>query len=339
MGESLQTFIDVYMPEVETELRRIVARSNGETYRTLHYMLAYHLGWEGEGAGASTTGKRLRPLITLLTTQASDGDWHNSLPAAACVELIHNFSLIHDDIEDNSPTRRGRQTVWSRWGVPQAVNAGDAMFSLAHLALLRLAETTSIEIAFQAAQVVHQTCLGLTKGQFLDISFESHSDVSIEDYWQMSRGKTAALFAACFELGALCAGAAAERCAAYHRLGESLGLAFQALDDLLGIWGDPKRTGKSAASDLLEGKKTLPVLFGVNKRGNFDQRWRQGKILPYEVEGLAAQLEKEGARAYTLETAARLTNEALAAMEQAAPQGEAGHALAALVNNLLERDM
>ena len=161
MSDQLQT--QEMLEAIENELHRSVA-DPGESELTQYYsMLAYHLGWEGEGAGPEARGKRIRPLLVLLTCAAAGGNWKDALPAAASVELVHNFSLIHDDIQDDSPLRRGRETIWRRWGIPQAINAGDAMFTLAHLSLLRLEETTSPEITTRAANTLHQACLQLTK--------------------------------------------------------------------------------------------------------------------------------------------------------------------------------
>ncbi len=320
---------------IENEMRRVLALADGERYRHLRYMMAYHLGWEGEGAGPKASGKRVRPILVLLTAAAAGGDWRAALPAAAAVELLHNFSLIHDDIEDNSATRRGRPTVWKLWGIPQAVNTGDAMFTLANTAILRL--ELPPERTLQAARIFQRACLRLTQGQFLDISYEEARSLPLEAYWPMVGGKTAALLAACTELGALCAGAPPETQEAYREFGEKLGLAFQALDDELGIWGDEALTGKSAASDLLEGKKSLPVLYGLAQEGEFARRWMAGPLTPAEIPALAARLEAEGARAYTQETAARLTDEALAALGRADPQGEAAESLRALARRLLGR--
>ncbi|MFH1636287.1 MAG: polyprenyl synthetase family protein [Chloroflexota bacterium] len=331
----------IYLAGIEIELRQTVGRANGPDLEELHYIIAYHLGWEGEEAGPKARGKRIRPLLVLLTCAAASGDastdWQRALPAAAAVELVHNFSLLHDDIEDNSPLRRGRPTVWARWGIPQAINTGDAMFVLAHLALSRLAETTSPGIALQAANVLQSACLHLTQGQYLDISYENRSDLSLEDYWPMINGKTAALLAACTELGALAADVKSSTRTAYRDFGRDLGLAFQVLDDLLGIWGDAAKIGKSNASDLVEGKKSLPVLYGLAQNGPFAQRWLEGPITPADVPSLAVQLETEGARAYSQDTADRLTRQALYALTATQPKGEAGEALMELANQLLKR--
>jgi geranylgeranyl diphosphate synthase type I len=306
-------------------------------------MLAYHLGWvddraRPEARGKEARGKHIRPLLVLLACAAAGGDWRRALPAAAGVELVHNFSLIHDDIQDNSPYRRGRKTVWKVWGVPQAINAGDAMLALAHLGIMNLEETTDAACAFQAARILQQACLELTKGQYLDLAYEAHERLSLEDYWLMVGGKTAALLAAATELGALVAAAPESRRAAYREFGRYLGLAFQAQDDILGIWGDAGLTGKSAESDLLAGKKSLPVVFALAQDGPFAKRWMHGPIRPEEIPAMANQLEVEGARAYAQESAAHLTDQALAALTQAKPQGQAGEALTGLAKRLLKRD-
>ncbi len=336
---ALQNFIDQCLPAIESELQQVVKTAREPHYQGLHEMTTYHMGWEGEGAGPKARGKRVRPLLVLLSTASAGGEWVNALPAAAAVELVHNFSLIHDDIEDNSPLRRGRPTVWKIWGLAQAINAGDTMFTLAHLAVMGLKKTTSPIIALQATHLLQQTCLHLTQGQYLDIAYEEKTDLAIEDYWPMVAGKTGALLAACTELGALVADVDNETRNFYRNFGRDLGLAFQALDDYLGIWGNTDLTGKSVASDLVEGKKTLPVLYGLEKNGAFAKRWRQGPVTQGEVPEIAKQLEAEGGRAFTQDEAERLTSSALQSLEDADPQGDAGQALAELANQLLKRDV
>jgi geranylgeranyl diphosphate synthase, type I len=334
---SLQEFIDLYIPEIEAELARVVEQSREPHYHELHKMMSYHMGWEGEGAGPKARGKRVRPLLVLLTCAAAGCDWHDALPAAAAVELVHNFSLIHDDIEDNSALRRGRPTVWKIWGLAQGINAGDTMFTLAHMAVLRMEETSTLPNTLKAASILQQTCLQLTQGQYLDISYEDRQDLTIKNYWPMVGGKTAALLANCTKLGALVADVDDQIVHLYYQFGRNLGLAFQALDDFLGIWGDADKIGKSTASDLIEGKKSLPVLFGLEQGGKFSKRWKQGPISPEEVPEVAAQLETEGGREYTKKEADRYTQRALNALHDAQPQGAAGEALSELADKLLKR--
>jgi geranylgeranyl diphosphate synthase type I len=324
---------------IEGELHKSLDDQGEADLRQYYSMLTYHLGWEGEGAGPEARGKRVRPLLLLLTCAAAGGDWQNALPAAAAVELIHNFSLIHDDIQDNSPIRRGRETVWKRWGVAQAINAGDAMLTLAHLSLLRLERTTSPTITTQAANTLQLACLQLTKGQYLDLEFETQPQLPMKAYWQMVGGKTAALLGACTELGAIVANTPKSRREAFRDFGYRLGLAFQAQDDILGIWGDAALTGKSNESDLIAGKKSLPVIFGLQQEGPFAARWVQGSIQPQETKTLADQLENEGAQTYTQESANMMTEQALQSLSEANPKGQAGESLISLANSLLRREV
>jgi geranylgeranyl diphosphate synthase type I len=333
----LEPFYEIMLPVIESSLQHAVAGSFRPKLEEMHRMLEYHMGWEGEGAGPEARGKRIRPLLVLLSAASAGGDWEKALPGAAAVELIHNFSLVHDDIQDQSPTRRGRTTLWTRWGVAQAINAGDALFSLAQTALLELADTVSLPAALSASRALNETCLSLTQGQFLDLAYEDRQDLSIEDYWPMVAGKTAALISSCTYIGALAAQVDPKTCEVYRKFGELLGLAFQVQDDLLGIWGDARRLGKSTASDLVSGKKSLPVLYGLGLNGDFARRWMRRGITEEEVPGLALQLEAEGGHLFGEQQADRLTKEALAALTSAYPQGEAGEALCELAEYLLKR--
>jgi geranylgeranyl diphosphate synthase type I len=330
--------LESLLPAIETELQRQIARLDQPRLEPFHSMLTYHMGWSGEDAGPEATGKRVRPLLTLLTTAACGTDWQPALPAAAAVELVHNFSLVHDDIQDNSEKRHGRPTTWVKWGVPLAINVGDALFVLSNLALIDLSKDYPAESVIQVAQILHETCLDLTRGQYLDMSYESRNDLSIDDYWPMIAGKTAALLAACCQIGAILGKADEAAIAAYRDFGHYLGLAFQVQDDILGIWGDETTTGKSAAGDLLEGKKSLPVLFGLSKNGPFAQRWLGGPLTIVEVPALAEQLAREGARDYTQQAADQMTDLAIQSLRLADPQGEAGETLSDLANRLLKRE-
>lgn len=346
---ALSTLTLSMLPAVEDEMHTIVdlvqvpampadhLEPLAENWQVLHHMLAYHLGWTEPGTDAG--GKRIRPLLVLLVTAASGEDWHKALPAAAAVELLHNFSLIHDDIEDNSPLRRGRATLWTKWGIPQTINTGDVMFTLANLALLRLQPQVNAKCTLEAAQVFFKTCLALTQGQYLDMAYETTRTLPMAAYWPMVIGKTASLLAACTELGACVSSTSQEIRREYRLFGLNLGLAFQVQDDLLGIWGNEQQTGKSAESDLLSGKKSLPVLYGLHQAGPFAQRWLSGPIQPEEVEALAEQLRAEGAYDYAKETSRELTTKAVHALEAANPQDDAGHALLELAESLLSRSV
>ncbi len=322
---------------IEAELQKQVSRLDAPRTKPFHEMLTYHMGWTGDGAGPEATGKRIRPLLVLLCTSACRANWQFALPAAAAIELVHNFSLVHDDIQDNSSKRRGRDTAWVKWGAPMAINVGDALFVMSSQAIIDLKENYSSDVVMKAAEILHNTCLDLTRGQFLDMSYEERSDLGVEDYWHMISGKTSALIAACCHIGALLGGADEEKQEVYRSYGHYLGLAFQVQDDILGIWGDENVTGKSVASDLVEGKNSLPVLAGLEKKGKFAERWSQGPIKPEEVREVSRLLASEGGLLAAQEAAKQMTDLALRSLEEAEPQGEAGDALFELTNRLLGR--
>jgi len=334
---NFKEYAEMMRPEIEISMREIVDVYLPSEYLELKQMLAYHLGWEGEGAGLKAQGKRIRPLLVLLSTESAGGKWRQALPAAAAVELLHNFSLIHDDVQDEGEMRRGRPTVWKIWGEAQAINAGDLMFTLSNLAILKLGEMVSPEKALESARIFNETCVQLTKGQYLDMAYEKNQNLTIDAYWPMVSGKTAALLASCAELGAVVAGCDDSRRSIYRQFAYNLGLAFQVWDDWLGVWGDAAIVGKSTDSDLVSGKKSLPILYGLGLRGEFYQRWMQGPINPVDVPVLADLLAKEGAKEYTLREADRLTGEALNALEQIGAANEASTVLRELANLLLNR--
>ncbi len=335
---NLKQYIEIMVPEIEKELQRQVARLDEPHTKLFHEMVTYHMGWTGEGAGQEATGKRIRPLMVLLATASCGADWKSALPAAAAVELVHNFSLVHDDVQDNSDKRRGRPTVWTQWGVPMAINVGDGIFVMANQAIMDLTKAHPALTVVQAATILHNICLDLTRGQFMDMSYEERTDLKMDDYWPMIGGKTSALLSACTHIGALLGNADEKSQENYRQFGYHLGLAFQVQDDILGIWGDEAVTGKSAASDLVEGKNSLPVLYGLEKNGAFAKRWKQGPIKANEVKEVAAQLENEGARQYAIEMSHKETEKALAYLKESNSQGEAGEALLELAKKLLKRE-
>ena len=326
---------------IEEELESQVARLNRPRTGLFHEMLTYHMGWTGEGAGAEAAGKRIRPLLLLLVVASvkvgDEAYWLRALSAAAAVELIHNFSLVHDDIQDNSDKRRGRKTVWVTWGAPMAINVGDALFVIANQAAFDLAKNYPAEAVLRAVSILNDSCLDLTRGQFMDMSYENRDNLDVDDYWAMIGGKTSALLSACTHIGALLGGADEIKQEACRLFGYHLGLAFQVQDDILGIWGDEALTGKSAASDLVEGKNSLPILFALGKRGMFAERWMKGPVTAGEVKEVMSLLEADGAKEFAEEMSRIETQKALEYLNKVNPEGEAGEAIRQLVNMLLKR--
>ena len=296
-------------------------------------MLHHHMGWDAHAPLAA--GKRTRALLVLLCAGASGGRWQRALPVAAAVELAHNFSLVHDDIQDGSTLRRGRPTVWSVWGRAQGINAGDALFAHAHLALARAAQLPPA-MRVRALELLGAACVELTAGQQLDLAFESEALVQPEQYLRMAHGKTAALLAAAAEMGALAGGATARVRAHYRSFGAQLGIAFQIRDDLLGIWGTGA-SGKSVASDIESRKKTLPLVYGCSVSPALASAYRpraQGGAGTAEI---IALLEQAGARAYTEAREQAAARAAEAQLLLASPRGVAGRALRELTAQLLGR--
>jgi geranylgeranyl diphosphate synthase type I len=337
---SLQKFFTKYIPLIEAEMRLHLPLPAG-TLRAYYGMLHYHLGWADEHfePAHSPAGKRVRPVLCLLACESAGGAFKAALPAAAAIELLHNFSLIHDDIEDNSPTRRGRTTVWKLWNLPQAINAGDGLFTIAHRALERLTpDGVDYGRALRALRVqvlFNQTCLALTHGQHLDIDFETRPSVTVDEYMGMIGDKTAALTGASTAIGALVGGVEpGERLTDYQGFGRELGLAFQIQDDILGIWGDEAVTGKSTASDLVMRKKTLPVLYGLEQAPALRQLYAAPTM---DVAETLRLLETAGAREFAQSRAEEHHRLALEALERSGASGEAGAALRELALSLLNR--
>ncbi len=255
-----------YRQAIEESLRALTATLPASS-ALLRRMFEYQLGWvasDGAPLHGAGGGKRLRPILCLLCCEAVGGAWQAALPAAAAIELVHNFSLIHDDIEDDGGTRHGRPALWKVWGLAQALNTGDAMWALARIAVHELRGTGhSGAKVLSVVKLLDDAGLALCVGQFHDISFETAPAVTLAQYEQMVSGKTVALLRAATEAGAQLGCSDTRRHEQFATFGRELGLAFQVVDDLLGIWGDPRSTGKSALTDILTRKKTLPILLAL----------------------------------------------------------------------------
>ncbi len=340
MPLALDSFFERYLPPLEDEMLQVLSAFETLPFGGLLGMLRYHLGWADEHFRPVRTsaGKRARPVLCLLVCEACGGDWQAALPAGAAVEMIHNFSLIHDDIEDNDRTRRGRPTVWTLWGQPQAINAGDTLFALAYLALLRLSEhDVSPESVVEATQIIGQTCVQLTGGQYLDMAFETRAEVSVEEYLAMVKGKTAALIACASELGALVAGVSQDQREHLRAFGHYLGMTFQMTDDILGIWGDPALTGKPVGSDIIRCKKTLPILYGLEQEPALGTLLAQGELSEQDVERATQLLLEAGSREYTERLAREYHDCAIAALEVTGLDTPTADVLRELAQVLLER--
>jgi geranylgeranyl diphosphate synthase type I len=265
------------------------------------------------------------------------------MPAAAAVELIHNFSLIHDDIEDASYERHHRPTVWKLWGQSQAINAGDALFTLAYLALLRLKDKgIADEKIVSCAEMLSLACLELCEGQYLDVEYENRLDITVEDYLGMTAKKTAALLAVSTALGAYLGSEDSKLVDFFHLFGRELGISFQICDDILGIWGVEEKIGKSAG-DILQRKKTLPVVYGLqNSKGEARKRleklYSQKSIEREDITEVLEILDQSGARDYAGNLAEQYYYKALAQLEATRLSTSRQAALKETACFLLKRD-
>lgn len=331
-----------YQPDLNAELRLMVGNSS----LPLYHMMRYHLGWV-DALGHDRPqkgGKLLRPGLCLLSCESVGGDWYKALPTAAALELMHNFTLVHDDIEDEDRERRGIPTVWDVWGKPQAINTGDAMHILSRLALLKLEEKgIAAEKVLRAARLLDETCLILCEGQYLDISYEERLDIKIDTYMEMIGKKTAELFACALNLGAIVGTDNEHKIECLSRFGRNLGIAFQVQDDVLGIWGEDSKTGKSSASDIMKKKKTLPIIYGIEKaepeqRTELLQIYGQQVISKGDVPVIMRILSDVGARQYTEETAAKYCDAAMAEMENVDIPNSYKDDLSSLAKSLVGRE-
>jgi geranylgeranyl diphosphate synthase type I len=225
-------------------------------------MLFYHFGYGSYGP--ARRGKRLRPTLLLQVADAEGARIDDALDAAAAIEILHNYSLVHDDIEDGDELRHGRRTLWAVYGIPQALNAGDALCAISFLVLMNATARHSGERVLRMVRVLQEAHATMCDGQSLDLAFERATHVDLAEYHRMIGAKTAALFGASSELGALCAPCDDESVLRYRELGRAYGLAFQIRDDVLGIWGSVYATGKVTGNDIARRKWTFPVVWALS---------------------------------------------------------------------------
>ena len=312
-----------YRELVTAEMRATI----GEAPDGLFAWMRYHLGWEdAEGSPVNASpGKMMRPVGLLLATELCGGDPERSTPAAAAIELVHNFSLLHDDVEDRSDRRRDRPTLWTFTSEAQAINTGDGMFTLARTAMLNLEDRgVPPERTLRAVRELDEACIRLVHGQYLDISFEERDDVTLDEYITMVSGKTAAMFAAPLAIGAIVAGASEATVEAFRTAGRHIGLGFQMVDDVLGIWGDPAVTGKPVGDDIRSRKMTYPVISALERApSGLKALYATPFSGDQEIEAISLLIEQGGGRDATEQRAREERDRALAIVEDAGIVGEA----------------
>lgn len=342
-------------PEVLGRARALVGpalrRAVGALSPELRPLAEYHLGWRDADGGVvgGDGGKGIRPALALLSAEAAGADARVAVPGAVAVELVHNYSLVHDDVIDEDAERRHRPTLWVLYGVGRAIIVGDAMVALAQQVVLSPVETGvcdeapfAPERAARGARRIADATAAMIAGQALDMAYEAIPTVDVADCVQMEAGKTGALLGCAAAIGAVLAGAPDEIAGALSSYGLELGLAFQAVDDLLGIWGDPVATGKPAWSDLRQHKKTLPVVAalssGTARVEELAELLGREHLSEEETARAAALVEECGGRAMTLEEADRRLAAALSALAGADLVPRAAEELADVARFVVDRE-
>ena len=339
--------LEMQAPEVLSRFRNEVdafLRDLLKPYQLPFYdMIRYHLGWIDQNGKAleRSSGKAIRPTLCLMACEATDAGFEVALPAAAAVELVHNFSLVHDDVQDDDRMRRHQPTVWSIWGKPQAINVGTSLRVLANTALRKLEEPACplyIQLAVQ--DLIDRRSLQLIEGQYLDIDFESRNEVSEYDYLGMVHGKTGALIACALESGSLIGGRDRELSERFGVVGWTIGKAFQIKDDILGCWGSDEVSGKPVAGDIRKKKKSYPITLALEKsmdRQELLSIYKKEKLTQEDVDSVLSILDREGTKNHCERKVHDLTDQASAELAQIHLRPERRRDFEELFDFLLDR--
>lgn len=313
----------------------------GSLPHSMRRIAGYHYGWWDENGTPTDAsgGKALRPTLVLLAAEAVGGVASAAVPAAVAIELVHNFSLLHDDVIDGDVTRRHRPTAWSVFGRSAAILAGDSLLTLAFDLLAASGHPDSRE----GMRIVSAAVQSLVEGQSLDVAFEDRDDIGLSECVTMVRGKTGALISAACAIGALFGGGRAAQVDHLRAFGEELGLAFQLVDDLLGIWGDPAVTGKPVYSDLYNRKKSLPVVVALTSRTIAGQELHElyhsdSPLSDTDVERAAELIDVAGGRSWSQAQADERLARAVHRLRSADPVAGAAAELAGLAGLVTRRD-
>ena len=337
----LPQMIDRYGESIQSALRAELSKDSSFVYD----ILRYYMGWADEtgaphrrdGAGA---GKAVRPTLCLFGCEAVGGEVAQAIPAAVALELIHNFSLIHDDIQDKDETRRGRKTVWAVWGLPKALVAGNVLRVVADSALHNLPKS---ERAIAAVSLLTEAYLEMIDGQYLDISFEGRHDIGMDDYRRMISRKTGALLRCSLNMGATVGTDDASTVAAFRECGRALGYVFQIRDDALGVWGEESVTGKPVGSDIRRKKNSYPVVYAMENADALDGRllseiYAKDALDDADVASVMGVMERIGVQERAHVEASEWADRAMAALVAVELSPEARRDIEDFTHFLLVRD-
>ena len=311
-------------------------------------MLRFHMGW-GDAHGnriQGSGGKGLRPTLCLIVCEATGGDVRRAIPAAVALEYVHNFSLIHDDIQDRDETRHGRPTLYWQWGMPRALVAGNFLRVIADSTVQELVDSGLDEyLALDVASTLTRAYIEMIEGQYMDLDFEGRKDVGVQQYLNMISRKTGALFRCSVDLGAMIGTRDEATRTAFHEFGRAIGYLFQIRDDVLGVWGETESTGKPVHADIRRKKNSFPVVHAMSSSSVDDVRTireiygqEQGEVSDSDVSIVLEIMSRAGTRKAAQDTAAGFRDEALKAMSAVELAPETRNGLEQLADFLLVRE-
>ena len=331
--------------EIDAEMQAVLETKELPIYNAVRYAL----GWVDEDGKAIVDGggKGLRPALCLIAASAIDSSRtaHNyALAGAAAMEFVHNYSLVHDDIQDQDKERHHRPTVWVQWGSPQAINVGDALRELAQIALHRAHNAGADDsTVLDSYELLNRASLEMIEGQYLDLAYEQKSDIDPGDYLAMIEKKTGAIIGCSMGLGALLAGGTANVVSRLEQAGRQLGLCFQIRDDLLGIWGNTALTGKSTNNDIRRKKKSFPIVYAFCNATAKEQEklkaiYSHNKIDQEDIDAVMEILANVKAQEATNEAAKEHFNSFHRELENCSIKKKAGVKLDSIANFVLTRE-
>ncbi len=320
---------------VEADIRNLLKKET-----ELYLKASYNFGFVNEKLHfcAESGGKMFRPYLLLLLNEALGGKPEKALPIASSIQIFHNFSLVHDDIEDNDLLRRGRSTAWSLWGVPQGINIGDFILNLSYKSAIRVED----KFLRKALDMISGCFEEVINGQQLDMSFEDLAidSVSESDYLEMITGKSAALVSLSCSMGAFLAEKEPLIVKEASEFGLNLGLAYQIFDDYMGLWGSEAKTGKKTASDIYKKKKTYPVLLGAriaasNEKEKLRAIYKKDSISENDAKEAVRIFEDTGVKNKTVEAFEALQAKALASLRILNLEKEWSEYFVSIINKLM----
>ena len=332
---------DTHRTVIWNHLYDFVLKQTGEVYEAVKYSLGF---FNQDGiVQTNPSGKMLRSLLCTFTCDSTGGNWEDALQSAISLELIHNFSLIHDDIQDKDTLRRHRPTTWILWGTQKAIIAGTITHCLGNIISLPSSgqSRSKSKIQLELSKILSKKCLQMIQGQILDLSFEHKNKVTVNEYLKMISGKTAALISCAMHMGAYISEQSPKKASLFGRIGHFLGLSYQIRDDILGIWGDPENTGKSVGSDIFRKKKSLPIIHGSQSAIGetlIEQGYQKQVVTPSDLDNIMAIMKKRKTQKYCQALAESYCQKAIKQIDSAPISNQSKNEMIQLAHYFIERN-